>query len=216
MKVYFISGLGADCRIFSHIRLPAGFEKVDLNWIPPKKDESLSDYSKRMGEKINAAEKFALVGLSMGGMVALEIAERYSPAATILVSSISSSSQLPRRYRVLNALKLHLLLPVAVIKSATILKRLFTVETKEDKSLLRKIIRDMNPAFVKWGLKAILQWNYTSTPTALWHIHGAKDEILPIKFTKPTHTIPEGSHMLILTNAKEVNEILAEVLGSVK
>src|SRR5687767_6263954 len=111
MKVYFISGLGADCRIFKHIRLPEGFEKVDLNWIPAKKDESLSDYATRMAERINTSEKFALVGLSLGGMIASEIAGKHSPAATILVSSISSSRELPKMYKLMNAMKIHALLP---------------------------------------------------------------------------------------------------------
>ncbi len=216
MKVYFISGLGADCRIFTHIRLPEGFEKVDLNWISPKKDESLSDYSMRMSENINTSEKFVLIGLSMGGMIASEIAGKYSPAATILVSSVPSSSELPKMYKAMNSLQLHRLLPISVIKSATILKRLFTAERKEDKSLLRRIIRDTDPQFIRWGLNAIPQWKYTSDQSGFCHIHGGKDAILPIKYTKPTHTIASGTHMLILTNAEEVNKILEETLLQIK
>lgn len=216
MKVYFISGLGADCRIFTHIRLPDGFEKVDLNWLTPEKKESLSKYSMRMAQHIDTSEKFALVGLSLGGMIASEIADKYSPAATILVSSISSSQELPGLYKLMNALKLHSLLPVSVIKSATILKRFFTAERKEDKSLLRRIIRDTDPNFIRWGLNAIPRWDHTSTQSNFCHIHGAKDAILPIKYTKPTHTIPTGTHMLILTNAEEVNKIIAEKLSQIK
>lgn len=213
MKVYFISGLGADSRIFTHIRLPEGFEKVNLDWIPPKQNESLSEYAMRLSEKIDTSEKFALIGLSLGGMIASEIAEKYQPAATILVSSITSSRELPKRYKIMNALKLHLLLPMSVIKSATILKRLFTAESKEDKSLLRQIIRDVDPNFLKWGLNAIPKWDHTSTYPGFCHIHGGKDVIIPIKSTKPTHTIPGGTHMLILTNADEVNSIIAEALS---
>ena len=41
MKIYFISGLAADRRIFKNLRLPDGFEPVYLDWISPLKDESL-------------------------------------------------------------------------------------------------------------------------------------------------------------------------------
>ena len=44
MKVYFISGIAADSRIFKYIELPDGFEAVFINYIKPFKDESLSVY----------------------------------------------------------------------------------------------------------------------------------------------------------------------------
>ncbi|RYD69520.1 MAG: hypothetical protein EOP53_27030, partial [Sphingobacteriales bacterium] len=65
MKVYFISGLAADCRVFKRIQLPAGFESVYLDWIPPLPNESLQSYAMRMAESIDTNEPFALVGLSM-------------------------------------------------------------------------------------------------------------------------------------------------------
>lgn len=216
MKVYFISGLGADCRVFTHIRLPEGFEKVDIDWISPLKNESLGEYALRLAGKIDTSEKFAVVGLSMGGMIASEIAGRFSPAATILVSSISSSDQIPKRYKIMHALKLDKLLPVSVIKSATVLKRLFTVESKDDKSLLRAVIKDTDPVFIRWALRAIPQWHYTAVPKDLWHIHGSSDEILPIRYTRPTHTIAGGSHMMVMTKAIEVNKIIAEALATIR
>jgi hypothetical protein len=39
-KVYFISGLGADSRVFSFLDL-SYFEPVFLDWLPPQKKESL-------------------------------------------------------------------------------------------------------------------------------------------------------------------------------
>src|SRR6266487_4519719 len=98
MKVYFISGLAADKRVFKHIQLPPGFEAVHLDWISPQKDESLANYALRLADNINRNEPFALVGLSFGGMLATEIAKRYHPAATILISSVPVSTQLPGYY----------------------------------------------------------------------------------------------------------------------
>ena len=40
MKVYFVSGLAADSRVFKHIRVPAGFEMVHLEWLPPLANET--------------------------------------------------------------------------------------------------------------------------------------------------------------------------------
>ena len=66
MNVYFISGLGADRRAFERIQLPPQFSVHHLDWIEPRKDESLNDYAMRLGEGIDTTKPFALVGLIHG------------------------------------------------------------------------------------------------------------------------------------------------------
>lgn len=215
MKVYFISGLGADSRVFNHIRLPTGFETVYLDWIPPVKNESLGAYALRLAEKIDSREKFALVGLSFGGMIASEISKKYSPAATILVSSVPTSKQLPTHFKIAYALRLHKLVPVPFLKSATIMKRFLTAETPGDKMILRQVIQDSDPAFIRWAIEAILQWKNDVIPQPLWHIHGTKDAMLPVRYTNPTHTIAKGTHMMVMSKARELNQLLDEALNAV-
>src|SRR6478752_103643 len=99
MKVYFISGLAADSRVFHHIRLAEEHEMVHLQWIEPVVNETLGSYAERLAEKIDTAEPFALVGLSMGGMIAAEIAQTYKPVSTILISSIPCSLHLPTYFK---------------------------------------------------------------------------------------------------------------------
>lgn len=53
MKVYFISGLAADSRVFKHVVLPPGYEPIYIDWINPLTAESLQDYALRLAEKIN-------------------------------------------------------------------------------------------------------------------------------------------------------------------
>jgi pimeloyl-ACP methyl ester carboxylesterase len=213
VKVYFISGLAADSRIFKNLRLPEGFEAVYLDWIPPMKDESLQHYSLRLAEKIDASEKFILVGLSMGGMVAVEIANKVAPFLTIIIASVPVSDQLPFYFRVAARLYLHRLISIRLLKIAAITKRLFTTETKEDKELLKTVIRESNPDFIKWSLTAILKWQNKTIPEKLVHIHGSRDEILLMKYTKPTHIIPKAGHLMVMNRAEEINKLLREVLG---
>ena len=212
MKVYFISGLAADSRIFRHIRLPDGFEPVYLDWIKPLKNESLGDYSIRISENVDHNERFALVGVSMGGMIASEIARRNPSAYTILISSIPLSAQLPYFYKIAYRLRLHRLIPVSIIKKATLLKRLFTAESGSDKDVLRQVIRDSDPEFIRWAIKAIMKWDNKIAPPQLWQIHGEKDGIIPIRYTTPSYRIAGGSHMMIMTKAREINRLLEKVL----
>lgn len=212
MKVYFISGLGADRSIFKHIQLPSHCQPVYLDWIPPFKNESLADYALRMAERIDPSEDFSLVGLSMGGMISVEIARHLKPLHTILISSISASRQLPKYYRYLGALKLHKHIPVSLLQNGAILKRLFTFEAAEDKKMLKGMIRRTDVGFIRWGLEAILKWKSGAPHGEIIHIHGTHDEILPRRFTRPTHLISKGGHLMVMNRAGEINRILAKVL----
>lgn len=210
MKVYFISGLAADRTIFKHIVLPLSYEAVHLDWIEPLKDESLKDYAMRLAEKIDTRHPFAIVGLSMGGMLAAEIASQLNPRFVVLISSIPSYKHLPGYYKLAGNLKLHKLVPISLVKSAAVLKRLFMAENNENKEIVRKAIDDSDPVFIRWALDAILKWKNEPYLPSYIHIHGTKDDVLPIKYTNPTHIIPRAGHLLVMNQAGEVNKILEE------
>jgi pimeloyl-ACP methyl ester carboxylesterase len=216
MKVYFISGLAADARVFKYISLPAGCEAVHLEWITPQKDDTLPSYAMRLASKINRDEPFALVGLSFGGMLATEIAKQYNPAVTILISSVPVSKQLPGYFRMAGKIGLHKLVPVSLLKSSAATKRFFTREKNDDKKLLLEIIKESDAGLIRWSINAILNWQNETIPQPVWHIHGTRDEILPVKFTQPTLTIPKQGHMLVMTCPQAVNEFLAKALISTK
>lgn len=212
MKVYFISGLAADSTVFKYIQLPSHCEPVYLDWLPPAKNESLSSYTFRLTQHIDQTEPYSVVGLSFGGMIASEMAKHYKPKHVILISSVPCVQHLPPYFKLAARLRLHKLVPISLIQHAGILKRLFTTETSEDKKMLKTMIRKSDPVFIRWAMHAVLTWDNCDIPGNLFHIHGTKDKILPYRFTKPTHSI-KGGHLMILTKAKEINKILAEVLS---
>lgn len=212
MKAYFISGMAADSGAFSKIRLPAQYEPMYLDWLPPYKGEALSAYALRLGSTIDIAEPFILIGLSMGGMLAVEITKSHRPRQLILISSIPYSRQLPPYFRWAGKLGLHRLIPVTLIKQAAMLKRSFTGESPEDKSYLRKAIRESDPQFIRWAMKAVLQWRNDDPVEPYTHIHGSRDEILPLRYTRPTHVIRGGRHLMVLSHAGAINDILTKIL----
>jgi pimeloyl-ACP methyl ester carboxylesterase len=215
MKVYFISGLAADKRVFKYIELPSGCEAVHLDWIVPQKEDTLASYAIRLAAKIDRSAPFALVGLSFGGMLATEIAKQYNPAVTILISSVPVANQLPGYFRLAGKIGLHKLVPVSLLKSSAATKRFFTREKNTDKKLLWEIINESDAGLIRWSIDAILNWQNDTIPQPVWHIHGTRDEILPVRFTHPTHTIPKHGHMLVMTCPQKVNEILAKALTEV-
>jgi pimeloyl-ACP methyl ester carboxylesterase len=202
--------------VFHRIQLPQGYEAVFLDWITPQKEESLSAYALRLATTIDISEPFVLVGLSFGGMLATEIAKQHHPAATILISSIPVSSHLPGYFRMAAKLHLHKIVPVSLLKSSAAAKRFFTRERADDKKLLWQIINESDSRLIKWSMHAILSWQNEIVPQPVYHIHGTRDEILPIRYTQPTHTIAKAGHMLVMTRPDAVNEILSHVLTNVK
>ena len=213
MKVYFISGLAADCRVFKHIKLPAGFEAVYMDWIAPLKHETLQSYAYRMAEKMDTSQHFALVGLSMGGMIATEIANKFKPSTCILLSSVPTHKQMPGYFKLAYVFKLHKIVPIGLLQKISLMKRGLSPDNNEDKQLLKQVIKDSDPAFIRWAMDAILSWKNEALPASLWQIQGDKDGILPIRWARPTHRVKGGNHLMIMSKATELNVFLSEALA---
>lgn len=213
MKAYFIPGLAADKRVFRHIQLPEQFEPVFIEWVAPADQESLQQYAYRLAEQIDTSEPFILIGLSFGGMLSVEIAKKYPPQQCILIASIPNHHHLPTYYRIAYRIGLHKVIGVKFLKKAVYYKRYFTSESSEDKMMIREMAGETNPAFIRWAINAIIHWKTDDHDLVVDHIHGSSDYILPISYTKATHTIPGAGHLMIFNRADEINEILFSLLN---
>lgn len=214
LTTYFISGLGADERAFEKLDLDGEIKPVFLNWIPPQENDDLVSYSIRLSGKINKEEPFALVGLSMGGMIAIEIAKLYTPKKLIIISSISNYHSFPKMMKAVGFLHIYQFIPVSWLKSGSMVKRIFMAETPPVKRLIEEMIRDSNGLFIRWALGAVANWKNEVIPQNLVHIHGESDEIFPIKYCNPNYRIPNGTHLMVLTHSLEISSIIKKIFNS--
>ena len=210
--MYFTSGIGADYRLFTHLRLPKGFETAYIHWIPPAPGEKLADYAIRLTEQIDTTEPVVLVGLSLGGIMSVEMAKHVKPVCTIIISSVPVSAHLPRYYRMAGQLGLGKLVPASLLKAATSIKHSLMLRPASNRQLMMDVIRSGDDNFIRWALTAVLEWENAAVPQPLYHLHGTRDEVFPIKLTKPTHIIKKAGHMFLLYRADIVNRILSEIL----
>ncbi|EMO28852.1 hypothetical protein LEP1GSC170_2989 [Leptospira interrogans serovar Bataviae str. HAI135] len=67
---------------------------------------NLSKYSKRLLSQIDTKNEIILIGVSFGGIVALEISKHISVKQIIIISSIKSDSEKPILYRLFGTLRL--------------------------------------------------------------------------------------------------------------
>lgn len=214
MKVYFISGLGADKRAFYKIQLPRHFEAVYLDWIKPLPKESFAAYAKRFSKLINPSEEFVLIGLSFGGMLASELAKILDPKKLIIISSLSCYKELPWYFKLAGKLAIHKILTPAFYKKATLLNRFMGAGDKEMKAIVYHYVKNADPEYIRWALNVILHWLHKERLPGLIHIHGSKDHLLPCRYVKADYIVPGGGHLMVMNKAGEVNKILQQVLLS--
>ena len=92
-NVYCLSGLGADKRVFTKLELK-GYRQIHLDWLVPNNQESLTNYVKRLAVEIKDNNPI-VIGLSFGGIVAIEIAKQITVKKVILISSAKQSHEIP-------------------------------------------------------------------------------------------------------------------------
>lgn len=205
--IYLIPGTGADERLFQEISIDT-HQVVLLDYLLPEKKENFQSYVQRMAEQIDTTTDFSLVGVSLGGMIAVELSELLSPSETIIIASAKGRAELPQRYRMFRWLPLHRIIGGRTMKFGTKLGQpLFEPMKDEHQTLFKSMINQKEPYFMKSAVRWIVGWEREIYPDNIIHIHGRQDHTLPIKCVTTDHVL-DGGHMITLTHAAEVSELL--------
>ena len=121
IPVYFMPGLAASATIFERIELPKDtFEIYLLEWFVPEKQETLQSYASKMAEKVVHKEA-VLIGVSFGGILVQEMAQFLTLKKLIIVSSVKSNTELPRRMKLAKTTKAYKLLPTSLLGNLELL-----------------------------------------------------------------------------------------------
>ncbi len=210
--LYVFSGLGADERVFHKIDF-GSFYVHFIKWITPQKNEPIESYALRITQQITTAHP-TLVGLSFGGMMAVEVAKHIATEKIILISSAKSRKEIPFYFRLAGILGIAKIIPSsALIKLNIFTNWFFSNRTVEDKKLLSAILHDTDPIFLKWAVVKIANWQNTTLHKNLYHIHGTADRILPFKYVSCNEVIKNGAHLMIVSKAAEVSKKLHSLIN---
>jgi hypothetical protein len=212
LKLYLISGLGADERAFKKLSFTKEIQPVFIRWIEPATDESLQQYCTRLAEQINQDEPFVLLGMSFGGIAALELSKILKPQQVVLLSSIVSYREMPFTLRLARMFKLNKLVPKKFLTQIHPLTYwFFGAVENEERELLREIIEHSNPVFVQWAINILLHWKGDFSSKNIIRIHGTNDRLLPLR-VHADYCVPEGGHFMVYTKAKDVSKMIAEAI----
>lgn len=209
-KIYCISGLGADERLFKNLQLP-GAELVYLNWMSYHTTESVVAYAKKMSVQVEEPNP-VLMGVSFGGMLAVEMAKQLQATQVFLISSARSGSDFPFPYHLAGFFKLTHLIPGVLIKSPTkLIDYLFGVQSTTDRELLHDYLHNADPHYIRWALQRILEWKNKDTSINIVQIHGTNDKVIPIP-SNVNYRLQQAGHLMVFNRAKEVSEIISKNL----
>lgn len=212
-RVYFLPGQGADARAFSGIELPPGFEAVMLTLPVPEPGADMAAYARQIRPMIDDSQPFSLVGVSLGGMVAIELSKLLKPTRVVLIASAKQRKELPLHLQLLRFLPVHRLIPGHwYIKLGNVFRPIFEPEGRAYHDLSTRMLNDKHPDYLQRAIDCIVTWDNEEVPENVFHIHGTKDHTLPYRRVQAAIPVPSGSHMLILTQKERVNQLLAQAL----
>ncbi len=204
-SIYLISGLGADRRVFDFLDL-SDFQINHVNWVSPISQESIESYAPRLLDQIKEPKPI-LIGVSFGGIVAIEISKLIDTEKVILISSAKTKKDIPLIYRLAGVVGLNQIIPINFFKSVNKLTYwFFGVEEKSEQALLKKIISETDETFLQWSINQIMNWKNSSTGKNIITIHGSQDRILPNN--KSDHVIKGGGHLMIINRASEITNLI--------
>lgn len=210
MKLYVISGLGADFKVLEKLKFPEDIEVEFLDWIIPEKEETFQHYVEKMAERIQE-EEFYLLGYSFGGIMVQEIHKIKKAKKVVILGSIKSHLEKSRWIKAGKFTRIPKYLPVGFFNGRstqiyTYIRKL--IEPKNPNILKYFQVRD--PYYLKWSIEKITDWESEEDQNVI-QILADRDIVFPIKNSKPDYIIKNATHLFPATKHKEVSLLLEKI-----
>ncbi|RSK39328.1 alpha/beta hydrolase [Mangrovimonas spongiae] len=215
IHVYFMPGMAANPKIFENIELPSDkFESHWLEWEIPLKNESLTNYAKRLSKKVTH-DNVVLLGVSFGGILVQEMQKYVQARKVIIVSTVKTKYELPKRLKFAKYIKVYKLIPARAFKDLDFLAR-FALGKRATKrvELYKKYLSVNDAHYMRWSIQQIVCWDVVKPLEGVVHIHGDKDLVFPYYHIKNCITVKGGTHIMILNRYKWFNEHLPKLILS--
>jgi len=205
--------MGADERLFQKLGPIDRFELKPLPWIKPRGSKTLGEYAELMIREYDFQKPFMLGGVSMGGMIAQELAARTDPEGLILISTATSRSEMPLLFEWARRLRLASLMNKSFLENLAILGDKFTIKSEEGRRLFMSMLKDSDPDLMRFGARAILHWEPPEVTIPTIRIHGTADRVFPISKIADAVEVKGGNHFMIYEKGDEITKILIDKLA---
>ncbi len=213
---HLITGFGLDRRAFDGLNLPPDrFRCADL--IPVEAGESLPHYSLRLAEKIGFQSGDVVGGLSMGGMLALEIAKQCSASEVLLMASCTNPDFIRPFFH--RAGKIARWTPKAVLhlilENVPFYLRLRGLHNPQNSAFIRGIVAAFPTALLQQLPRMILDWEGCEPTVPCRALHSEEDWLIRPPLHLPNLTLlPGKNHIITVTQAEASRKFLIPVMES--
>ena len=210
MRVFLITGFALDRRAFDLMDLPAEtYHTLDL--IPVRKCETLRDYALRMAGEIGLAPGDIIGGVSLGGMIALEMAKAVDVRGVLLIASTTHPRNIRKRFKIWSPLAAHV--------PDFLIRRIFTLIPAilawqrmlepPSQALLADIMGKFPTSLLKAFPSMIMGWPGARPPTRFRHLHSDGDWLIRPEGDPATLTIVPGkNHLITVSHPQAAREWL--------
>lgn len=210
MNIYCIPGYGTDSRLFKNLQLK-NYDIKFINWVKPDQHDNLSDYATKLIPQIDTSKPFALLGMSLGGFLAVELSHQIKPEHIFILSSVKSSSEIPSYLGFIQHIGIQHIISAKIVKrSKWLVQPIFGKVDAENKKLMYQMIDDADSEFTTWAGKQIIVWKSEDNLTPfqkITHIIGDRDLLFSKKIAN-AHIIKQGTHLMVLDKTAEINMII--------
>jgi pimeloyl-ACP methyl ester carboxylesterase len=211
-KLYLLAGQDSDHRLFHKYNFDQ-FDTTAIHYIKPERRENLNHYARRLLTQIDTTQPFYLMGSSIGGMIACEMAKMTHPQKILILASPKCRKELPWRIRVQKHLPFYKIFSGKALKKIALwVQYALEPEGRSETPIFKTMMKDKDPDFMTRGVDMIIRWDNTAIPTNMLHIHGEKDHVIPSKNVKNAVILRKGSHLITITRSLEVQPFLDSLL----
>ena len=200
-KLFILPGMGATTAMYDSLRSEMDFEANFIDWPEYRGETTYREVAQRLIDEHSITADDVVGGSSLGGMIALEIANVIKPKKVVLMGSAINPREVQSVLSVLSPLAA--VTPVALIQ----------VLAGKQKNLVAQMFSDSDPDFIRAMCLYLKSWQgYTGPMESVLRIHGRKDPVIPCP-QSGAKVIAEGGHLIAMTHPVETGGFLGDAFN---
>ncbi len=203
MTLYLLPGMGADSSMYGGPWRSLD-DVVFVDWPDCNGETTLSEVADRLISTHGIGPSDLIAGSSMGGMVALEVAEKVGIEKVILLGSAKSRDEVHP-----------LLVALSPLAKITPLRFSQVIGGSSSKAGFAGMAIKTDSEFIKNMCVAVANWGGAAVPDdRICRIHGTKDRVIPCP--EECHRVEGAGHLLAITHAEACVGLMNTCLASVR
>lgn len=194
MITHVYPGMGATAAMYPEVWRTLEGESHFHDWPSWQGEKSILDIASRVIDEHKISSGSRVIGSSLGGIVACEIANQIELGELVLIGSAVSQDEVSGLLKLL-----HPLVDITPL-------RWIQFSSGKIPDELSVMFSDADPEFIRSMCKAIFKWDGLISSVPLIRIHGENDLVIPP--SEGVDRLIDGGHLIAMTHAREVLDII--------